>query len=139
MLVLAAVALGCFAVGRTERAPVTGIGVAAVALELENAWRGNHATIVLAAAASGVALLAAYELESWAVQLATSGTDLEASRAQRRELVRGLAVVTGVTALLAALALAIPHETFLGIVGGLAVIVVGVGVLWLMRRPAKAG
>lgn len=135
---LGILALALFAYGRTERMPLAGAGVAVVALQLENAWGQEELTVAVAAALSGLALLAAYELESWAVQRATSASDRVANREQARALLERLGVVAAILAVLVAVTQAIGHHPVLGIVGGLAALGLGGGLLWLMRRPAEA-
>jgi uncharacterized membrane protein len=134
---LAALAIGLFAYGRTERLPVAAAGIVPVLLEIETAWRGKPLTLAIACALAGVLLLAAFELASWSAQLSATGSDREAHRAQARTLVRELAVVAALTAVLVVATRVTGHHSVFGILGGVAAIGLGGGLLWLMRRPLR--
>jgi hypothetical protein len=135
MIGLGILAAALLAIGRTERLPATGLGVALVALELEGAWERHPLTVQIAAAVAGLALLAAFELSSWAQQLEQTGADRAAYRAQLRVLGERLAIVAALLAVLLAAPRAIGHHPALGIAGGVAVIALGAGLLWLVARP----
>jgi hypothetical protein len=134
-LALLAIALLLF--GRTDRLPVSGAGIAVVVLEIESAWTGRPLALAIACAVAGVALLAAFELSSWAEQLAATGSDRDAHRAQARTLAREIGIVAILTAALVVLTQVTGHHAVLGILGGFAAVALGFGLLWLMRRPLR--
>ena len=89
------VGLGCLAVvlgaalmlyGGTQLLPASGAGAAIVLLELESTWNKDHLTIAIAAALSGIGLFAAFELRTWAEELARTPSDREAYGTKAREL-----------------------------------------------------
>jgi hypothetical protein len=136
MIGLGLLALALFGFGRVERLPVAGAGVVVVAGELESAWHGNSLVLQIAAAVSGLALLAAFELASWSQQLASTGADRGAYRAQLRILVGRLGIVACVLALLVVAARGlVGHQPALGIAGGLGAIGLVAGLIWLTARP----
>jgi hypothetical protein len=132
---LGVLALALFGIGRTERLPLSGLGVAVLAVELESAWNKHPLTLQIAAALAGLALLAAFELQSWRQQLAETGADRDAYYAQLRLLATRLGLVAGVLALLLLAARGVGDHAALGIAGGLAAIGLGTGLLWLVARP----
>lgn len=134
---LAILAIVLLLVGRTDRLAFTGAGFVPVLLEIESAWSGRPLALAIACALAGVALLAAFELASWAEQLAATGSDRAAHRAQARTLAREIGIVAVLTAALVGLTQATGHHSVLGILGGLAAIGLGFGLLWLMRRPLR--
>jgi hypothetical protein len=134
---LAILALALIGIGRTDRLAFTGAGLVPIVLAIESAWTARPLALAIACALAGVALLAAFELASWAEQLASTGSDREAHRAQARTLAREVGIVAVLTAALVGLTQATGHHSALGILGGLAAIAVGFGLLWLMRRPLR--
>jgi uncharacterized membrane protein len=132
---LAVLAIGLFAFGRTERLPIAAAGIVPVLLEIEAAWSNKPLTVAIACAVAGVLLLAAFELAGWSAQLSATGSDREAHRAQARTLVRELAIVAALTAVLLVLTQVTGHHSIFGILGGVVAIGLGGGLLWLMRRP----
>jgi hypothetical protein len=121
--------------GRTRLLPVSGAGLLLVLLELETVWNKHHLTVEIAAAASGVALLAAFELRSWSEQLAETPADPATYRAHLRTLVSRLGAVAAATALLVLVARGVGHGPAFGVAGGLAMLGLGVGLLRLAARP----
>jgi hypothetical protein len=136
-IALAALAIGLFAYGRTERLPVAAAGIVPVLLEIESAWSKEPLTVAIACAAAGVLLLAAFELASWSEQLAATGSDRDAHRAQARTLARELTIVAGLTAALVVVTQVTGHHSTFGIVGGVVAVALAGGLLWLMRRPLR--
>jgi hypothetical protein len=134
---LALLAIGLFAYGRTDRLAFSGAALVPIVLEIESAWTGRPLALAIACAVAGVALLAAFELSTWAEQLAATGSDRDAHRAQARTLAREIGIVAILTAALLLLTQVTGHHAVLGILGGLAAIGLGVGLLWLMRRPLR--
>lgn len=122
--------------GGTRLLPVTGVGVLLVLLELETVWNRQHLTVEIAAAVSGVALLAAFELRSWSQQLEETPADPAAYRTHARSLASGLALVGVASALLVLAARGVGHGPALGVAGGVAVLALGTG---LLRLAARAG
>src|SRR5207244_3935952 len=106
-----------------------------VLLELESTWNKDHLTIAIAAALSGIGLFAAFELRTWAEELARTPSDREAYRTKARELALRTGAIAAILAVLIVLAHGFAHGPLLGIVGGLAAIGLGVGALWLTARP----
>jgi uncharacterized membrane protein len=134
---LAALAIGLFAYGRTERLPVAAAGIVPVLLEIESAWSSEPLKVAVACAVAGVLLLTSFELASWSAQLAATGSDREAHRAQARTLVRELSIVAALTAVLVVVTQVTGHHSTFGIAGGVVAIALGGGLLWLMRRPLR--
>jgi hypothetical protein len=135
MIGLGLLALALFGVGRIERLPVAGAGVIVVAGELESAWHGNSLVLQIAAAVCGLALLAAFELASWSQQLASTGADRGAYRAQLRILLGRLGIVAGLLALLVVAARGVGHQPALGIAAGVGAMGLVAGLIWLSARP----
>jgi hypothetical protein len=135
---LALVVLALFLYGGTQRLAATGAGVLVVLLDLETAWQHQHLTIEIAAALSGLALLAAFELRSWAEDLARTPTDRDAYRAKARQLGTQLVAIAVVLAGLVVLAHGFGHGPLLGLLGGLTTIALGAGLVWLSARPNRA-
>jgi hypothetical protein len=135
-IALAVGAAGLLLYGGTRLLPVSGAGVLLVLLELETVWNKQHLAVEIAAAASGLALLAAFELGSWSQQIAETPIDPGAYRAQARMLASSLGLVAVPLALLVLAARGIGHGPALGVAGGLAAVGVGVG---LLRLAAPAG
>jgi hypothetical protein len=121
--------------GGTRLLPVSGAGVLLVLLELETVWNRQHLTVEIAAAASGLALLAAFELRSWSEQLEETPADAGTYRMQSRALVSGLGIVAAASALLVLAARGVGHGPALGVAGGIAVLALGAGLLRLAARP----
>jgi hypothetical protein len=137
MIPLAVAAIALLLYGGTRLPLVSGAGVLVLLLELETAWNKHHLAIQVAAALTGLALLAAFELRSWAEELARTPSDREAYRAKARQLGTQLAAVAVIVAGLLVLARGFGHGPVLGIVGGLATIALGTGLVWLSLRPGQ--
>lgn len=121
--------------GGTRVLPASGAGVLLLLLELETVWNRQHLTVEIAAAASGLALVAAFELRSWSLQLAETPADPGTYRAHARALGSGLAVVGAASALLVLAARGVGHGPALGVAGGAAVLALCAGLLRLAARP----
>jgi hypothetical protein len=134
-LLLAVAATGLLLYGRTRLLPVSAAGVLVLLAELEAAWNKHHLTIEIAAALTGLALLAAFELRSWAEELAATPSDREAYRARARELALRLGAIAALLAVLILLGRGVVHGPALGILGGLGAVFVGAGLIWLAARP----
>jgi hypothetical protein len=137
MIALAVAVMGLLLYGGTRLPLVSGVGVLVLVLELETAWNKHHLAIQVAAALTGLALLAAFELRSWAEDLARTPSDREAYRAKARQLATQLAAIAAILAGLVVLAHGFGHGPVLGILGGLATIALGTGLVWLSVSPGK--
>jgi hypothetical protein len=137
MIALSFLGLALLLYGNTLRLPVTVAGVVVVLLELEAAWNKHPLTIQIAAAASGLALLAAFELRTWAEELARTPSDREAYQAKARSMAARFGIIAVVLAVLVALAHGFVHGPVLGLLGGFAAIGIGAGLVWLSVRPSR--
>jgi hypothetical protein len=138
MIVLSLFAIVLMLYGGTNVLTATGIGVGIVFLELESAWNKHPLTIQIAAAVSGLALLAAFELRAWAEELARTPSDRVAYHAKARQLALRIGTIGAILAALVVLAHGFVHGPLLGLLGGLAAIGVGAGLVWLSVRPSRA-
>jgi hypothetical protein len=105
-----------------------------VILELELAWSKHPLAIALAAALAGLALLAAFELRSWAEELASTPIERGAYRAQARRLATRLGLIGLVLAGLILASRGFAHGPLLGIAAALAALAVGGGLVWIAAR-----
>jgi hypothetical protein len=133
-IALAAAATALLLYGGTSRLPVSGAGVLLVLLELETVWNKHHLTIEVAAAVSGVALLSAFELRSWSLQVAATPAGSGTYRAHARTLASRLGAIGAASAVLVVAARGVGQSPALGVAGGLAVLGLGAGLLWLAER-----
>ena len=97
-------------------------GAGLVLVELEHVWGDDPRTLQAAAAACGVALLAASELRAWSRKLGEAAEDMDALRAHAAALGLRVAAIALVTAAFVALAHASVDATFVGIAGAAAAI-----------------
>jgi hypothetical protein len=132
---LAVLASALMLYGGTRLLLLTGAGFGVVLLELESAWNKHHLTIAIAAALCGLALLAAFELQTWAEELARTPSDREAYRTKARQLGLRIGTIAAVLAALIVVAHGFAHGPVLGIAGGLAALGLGIGAIWLSARP----
>jgi hypothetical protein len=134
MIGFGALAVALLLYGGTQRLVFSGVGVAIVMLEIESAWNGDALALSIAAAAAGLALLAAFELRIWAEDLRRTASDQGAYRAHARQLAVGLGFIAAILGGLVLAARGYADGPTLGIVAGLAAFAVGGGVLWLAAR-----
>jgi hypothetical protein len=138
MIGFAVLASALMLYGGTRLLPATGAGVLVVFFELENAWNKHPLTIEIAAALAGLALLTAFELRTWAEELARVPADRVAYRAKATLLASRLGLIAAILAVLVVLAHGLVHGPIYGLFGGLGAIALGLALVWLSARPGKA-
>jgi hypothetical protein len=138
-IVLALATLAALYVADRAEPLAAAAGAALLLVELEHVWHDERTALQLAAALSACALLAAFELRSWARQLHDAPASRRELQAHGATLARRFALVTAATAVFALLARAPVHEPILGLAGAIAAIALLAGLLLQTRFALSAG